>query len=202
MGCEVEAVDEFDGGFGWILRNELMQRCSHALVADGRVWVIDPVDAAGVEERVRAAGEPAGVLQLLDRHNRDCAELARRLEVPHHVVPRASIAPFEFLPIRSSRRWREVALWWPDKRVLVCADALGTAAYFCAGGEPLGVHPLLRLRPPRLDVQPAAILCGHGPGVFAAADSALREALSTSRRRIPKQIASAIRAWANRSSSR
>jgi hypothetical protein len=198
----VDAVDEFDGGFGWIMRDEFMQRCSHALALDGRVWLIDPVDADGAEERVRAGGEPAGVLQLLDRHNRDCAELARRFDVPLHVVPQEPIGKFEFLPIRSSRRWREVALWWEDRRVLVCADALGTADYYRAGGEPLAVHPLLRLRPPRLDVQPEAILCGHGPGVFRAANAVLREALSTSRRRIPKQIAGAIRAWANRPSSR
>ena len=198
----MEAVDEFDGCFGWIIRDEFMQRCSHALVFEGRVWLIDPVDVGGVEERVRAAGEPAGVLQLLDRHNRDCAELARRLDVPHHVVPSKQVGPFEFLPIRSSRRWREVALWWQDRRVLACADALGTAAYFRAGGERLAVHPLLRLRPPRLDVQPEAILCGHGAGVFEGADVALREALSTSRRRIPRQIAGAIRAWARRPSSR
>ena len=198
----MEAVDQFDGGFGWIMRHEFMQRCSHALVADGRVWLVDPVEVDGVEERVRGAGEPAGVLQLLDRHNRDCAELARRLDVPHHVVPPEPVGPFAFFPIRSSRRWREVALWWQDRRVLVCADALGTAAYFVARGERLAVHPLLRLRPPRLDVQPEVILCGHGPGVFAGADTALREALSTSRRRIPKQIAGAIRAWAHRPSSR
>jgi hypothetical protein len=197
----VEAIDEFDGGFGWIIE-EFMQRCSHALVLREQVWLIDPVDADGVEERVRAAGEPAGVLQLLDRHNRDCAELARRLDVPHHVVPSEPIGPFEFLPIRLRRRWREVALWWRERRVLVCADSLGTADYYRAAGERLAVHPLLRLRPPRLDVQPEAILCGHGPGVFAGADSALREALSTSRRRIPKQLASATRAWANRPSSR
>ena len=198
----MEAVDEFDGGFGWIMRDEFMQRCSHALVLREQVWLIDPVDADEVEERVRAAGEPAGVLQLLDRHNRDCAELARRLDVPHLVVPQESIGKFEFLPIRSSRRWREVALWWQERRVLVCADALGTADYYRAAGERLAVHPLLRLRPPRLDVQPETILCGHGPGVFAGADAALREALSTSRRRIPKQIAGAIRAWAHRPSSR
>jgi hypothetical protein len=202
LGREVEAVDEFDGSFGWILRDEFMQRCSHALVHAGRVWLVDPLDVDGAEERVRAAGEPAGVLQLLDRHNRDCAELARRLDVPHHVVPPEPVGPFEFLPIRSNRRWREVALWWRDRRVLACADALGTAAYFCAGGERLAVHPLLRLRPPRLEVQPETILCGHGPGVFTAADAALREALSTSRRRIPKQMASAIRAWAHRPRSR
>jgi hypothetical protein len=38
----VRFCDEFDGGFGWIV-DEFMERCSHALVANGRVWVIDPV---------------------------------------------------------------------------------------------------------------------------------------------------------------
>ena len=101
--------DEFDGGFGWIAAGELEQRCSHALVADGRVWVVDPLDGPGVEARIRAAGEPAGVLQLLDRHNRDCQELARRLSVPLYVLPETTVAPFE---VRSVRRGR----WWKDTR--------------------------------------------------------------------------------------
>jgi hypothetical protein len=193
LGRDVEAVDEFHAGFGWIA-DEFMERCSHALVADGRAWLIDPLEAP----RIDALDNVAGVIQLLDRHNRDCATLASRLGVAHHVVPQEPFGPFEFLTIRMSRRWREVALWWPAERVLVCADALGTARYFRAGRERLGVHPLLRLRPPRLSVQPEVILCGHGPGVFTDADAALREALSTSRRRIPQQAASAVRAWARR----
>jgi hypothetical protein len=199
---KVHFCDEFDGGFGWVV-DEFMARCSHALVVAGRVWVIDPLLGDGVEERIRASGEPAGVLQLLDRHNRDCAELATRLGVPHHVVPTAGLPPFEHLPIRMSRRWKEVALWWPERRVLVCADALGTGDYFLAGPERLGVHPLLRLRPPRKQLgrlEPAVILCGHGEGVFDHADAVLREALSTSRRRIPGQVASALRAWRKRPS--
>jgi hypothetical protein len=194
--------DEFDGGFGWVVE-EFMARCSHALVVDGGVWVIDPVLADGVEDRIRAAGEPAGVVQLLDRHNRDCAELATRLGVRHHVVPSAGLPPFELISVRMGRRWKEVALWWAERRVLACGDALGTNRYFRAGDEPLGVHPLLRLRPPRKQLgrlQPAAILCGHGEGVFDDADAALREALSTSRRRIPAQVASALRAWRARPS--
>jgi len=197
----LQSCDEFDGGFGWIV-DEFMARCSHALVTGGRVWAIDPLLGDGVEDRIRAAGEPAGVLQLLDRHNRDCAELAKRLGVPHHVVPTASLPPFELIPIRMRRRWKEVALWWPERRVLVCAEALGTAAYYRAGDERLAVHPVLRLRPPRFGVQPEAILCGHGPGVFEGAEEALREALSTSRRRIPGQVVSAVRAWRNRAGAR
>jgi len=189
--------DEFDGGFGWIV-DEFMGRCSHALVEDGRVWVIDPVDGDGLEERIRAAGSPAGVLQLLDRHNRDCAAFAARLGVRHHIVPQGSLGPFACIAVRNSRSWNEVALWWPDRRVLVCADVLGTAPYYRAGNERLAVHPLLRVRPPSRQLgalQPDVILCGHGEGVLEHADTALREALSTSRRRIPGQVANALRAW-------
>jgi glyoxylase-like metal-dependent hydrolase (beta-lactamase superfamily II) len=202
MGGDVEAVnvrfcDEFDGGFGWIV-DEFIERCSHALVAGGRVWLIDPLADDRLEERVRAAGEPAGVIQLLDRHKRDCASLAERIGVPHHAFPTEAIAPFEFLPIRMGRTWKEVALWWPDRSVLVCADALGTAAYFLAGEERLALHPLLRPFPPRRaleGVRPTRILCGHGDGLHEGADAALREALRTARRRIPAQLASAVRAW-------
>jgi hypothetical protein len=195
---KIRFCDELDGGFGWVV-DEPVQRCSHALVADGRVWVIDPVDGEGVEERVRAAGEPAGVIQLLDRHNRDSRALAARLDVPHHYVPIELIdgAPFDFLVVRKGWKWREVALWWPDRRVLVCADALGTAPYFVATDERLGVHPLLRLVPPRRrlgNVQPEVVLCGHGEGILSGAAPLFYEALSTARRRIPSAVANGLRA--------
>jgi hypothetical protein len=195
---KVRFCDDFDGSFGWIV-DEFMERCSHALVADGRVWLIDPLLADGVEERVRAAGEPTGVIQLLDRHNRDCADFARLIGVEHHVLPGSSPhADFSFLRVRDRRSWREIALWWPERRTLVCADALGTARYYRAGSERLAVHPLLRLFPPRVlgsrDVVDR-ILCGHGEGVLEGGNEALSEALRTSRRRIPAQLASAARAW-------
>lgn len=175
-----------------------MERCSHALVEDGRVWVIDPVDGPGVEERIRAAGTPAGVVQLFDRHNRDCAPLAQRLGVRHHRLPRGSLGPFSCITVKRSRAWDEVALWWPERSVLVCAEALGTALYYRAGEERLAVHPALRLTPPRATLGRLPVefvLCGHGEGVLEGAGAALREALSTSRRRIPGQLASALRAW-------
>jgi hypothetical protein len=194
----IESCDEFDGGFGWIVEDELLRRCSHALVADGRVWLVDPVDAEGVDERIHAAGEPAGVLQLLDRHNRDCRRLAERLGVPHHVVPVELVegAPFEFLVVRKGWRWQEVALWWADRRVLVVADALGTIGYFVVPGERLGVHPLLRPIPPRRrlgNVAPEVVLCGHGEGIVGDAGPVFREALSTARRRIPRVLAGVVR---------
>jgi hypothetical protein len=197
----VRVCDELgDGSFGWI-EGGIMQRCAHALVVDGRVFLVDAFDADGLEERVRAAGEPAGVIQLLDRHARDCAALARRLDVPLHRL--AAPAPFETLPLGTPPRWREVALWWPGRRVLVCADALGTpAGTFRAPGDRLGVHPLLRLFPPRRlgRYEPEHVLVGHGEGVHEDAAAALREALATSRRRLPAALAAAARtAWRSRS---
>jgi hypothetical protein len=188
---QVRFCDELGFAFGWIV-DEFLQRCSHALVVDGRVWVVDPVDGDGVEERVRAAGDPAGVIQLLDRHNRDCRELATRLGVSHHVVPRASIeqAPFEFAVVRDARWWKEVALWWPGERTLVVGDALGTVPELRVADERLALHPLLRLTPPRRafgGFDPRHVLCGHGEGVQGdEATPALREALATARRRLPR----------------
>jgi hypothetical protein len=182
-----KSVDEWEGGFGWS-QEEFMRRTSHALVARGRVWLTDPVDNPELEGRVRALGEPAGVLQLLDRHERGCAAWAQRLGVPHlRAWETVGDAPFEALPVRSRRWWREVALWEPSARTLVCADALGTVAYFCAPGERIGVHPLVRPFPPRAlaRVAPERILCGHGAGVHDDTAAALQEALRTARRRLP-----------------
>jgi len=182
-----QPVDEWDGGFGWS-QDEFMRRTSHALVVEGGVWLLDPVDTPVLEDRVRAFGEPAGVLQLLDRHERGCAAWARRLGVPHLCAWESiGAAPFQVLPVRRRRWWREVALWEPSARTLVCADALGTVAYFCAPGERIGLHPLVRPFPPHAlgRVAPERILCGHGAGVDDGATAALREALHTARRRLP-----------------
>lgn len=145
-----------------------------------------------------ALGEPAGVIQLLDRHGRDSAELARRLGVPLHVVPRAVAgSPFGFLPVVSSRIWREVALWWPEQRILVCGDALGTLPFFRAGGEPIGVHPFLRPFPPRRlrGLDPLHVLVGHGHGRHGTeAASEVDDALEHARRRIPRWLAGIRRA--------
>jgi hypothetical protein len=182
-----------------------MRRYSHALVVDGRVYMVDPIEADGVDERVRALGEPAGVLVLLDRHRRDADAFAERLGVPVHETPYDGIpgAPFSFRPIMRGRLWREVALWWAERRVLVTADAVGTIeGYFRTRGEALGVHPFLRLFPPRhalRDLDPEHVLVGHGEGVHGpAAAPALREALTTSRRRAPVVAADGVRAAARR----
>jgi hypothetical protein len=192
-------VDELDFGFGWIAPDPgFMRRCSHALAVDGRVWVIDPVWDEEALERAASLGEPGGVLQLLDRHGRDCARVAERLGAPHHVVPAEppAGAPFEVLPVLRNRFWHEVALWFREQRTLVAADAVGTAQYYRGPDERLAVSPVLRLTPPRrlLRVEPEHVLVGHGEGVHEDAAAALREAVTRARSRLPAWLWAGIRA--------
>ena len=121
--------DESDYGFGWIPHERLM-RTSHALTVEGRVWLVDAVLWPDALERARSLGEPAGVIQLLDRHDRDCADVAAQLGAPHLRVPDRLDAPLEIFRVVNMALWHERALWWPERRVLVVADALGTVGYF------------------------------------------------------------------------
>jgi hypothetical protein len=198
---EVRFYDEFERGFGWTpAEPELEERTSHAILAGGRVWVTDALDGFGVEERIRALGEPAAVVQLLDRHNRDCAAVAERLGVPLHVTPFDGVdgAPFEVIPVVRRKRWQEVAVWFAAERILAVGDALGTADYYRAGDEPVAVHPLLRLAPPRrafAGLEPLHVLCGHGQGGHGeGVPMAVHEALRTARRRLPRAWLSGFRA--------
>jgi len=177
-------------GFSWLV-DEPATRTSHALASDGRVWLVDPVRHEPALARARALGEPVAVLQLLDRHNRDCAHVAAELEVPHLVVPGAlEDSPFEVIPVRRTKRWREVALWWPAERTLTVAEAIGTSPFFAPPGHGAGVHLLLRLSPPRDalgGLEPAHLLVGHGEGLHGeAARTALRDALDHARVGLPR----------------
>lgn len=199
----VRFCDETEFGFGWIAAEPAyMLRASHAVRSGNGVWLVEPVDGELVEESVRALGKPAGVVQLLDRHERDGPALAERLGVPLHRVPFGGVpqAPFEVVPVLRAPGWKEVALWFRDERTLICADALGTAPYYLAAGERLAVHPLLRLRPPAAlrdlagRVTARHVLCGHGEGIHGEdASLALREAVTTAQRRIPAFVRARLR---------
>jgi hypothetical protein len=196
-GTDLSFCDEIEGGFGWQV-DERMQRTSHALAGHDGVWIFDPVAWEPALERIPELGTPAGVIQLLDRHERDCAEVATRFGVPHYAVPAQGIpaSGLEVISVADSRLWREIAVWVPRRQALVCADALGTAPYFRAGDEPLAVHPVLRLKPPRAlgRYEPKHVLCGHGVGVHGPeTPEALREALRTARRRLPRAWVGALR---------
>ena len=190
------AFDDAYSGLSWTL-DEPMQRTSHALVTDGRVWLVDPVDVPEAMERVAALGEPGGVLQLLDRHNRDGEEIASRLGVPFLRLP-GSIAgtPFEVVQVVGVPGWRELALWWPETKTLVVAEAVGTGPMFRGSDAPAGVHLFLRARPPRAlkRFEPAHLLMGHGAGLHDGAAEALRTAYARSWRDWPGALAGSARA--------
>jgi hypothetical protein len=177
-------------GVTWLEQNA-MARAAHALVDDGRVWLIDPYENAEAMAAATELGTPAGVLQLLDRHNRDSKTIAQRLGVPLMRLPvDAAGTPFTAIGVISNRAWREVALWWAGERALVVAEAIGTAPAFALGRR-AGVHPMLRLVPPRKQLsrfQPERLLVGHGEAIESGADAALREALARSRSDLPQLV--------------
>ena len=193
------AFEEHDLGLSWLADSgEMMQRACHAVRLGGTVWVVDPVDVPGLDERIAAVGEPAGVLQLLDRHDRDCAVVAERLGVAHHRIPYDGVegASFEPVTVIHNRLWNEVAIWSAADRALVVPEAVGTAPYFRSGDEAIGVHPFLRLIPPRKlsAYEPVHLLTGHGTGMHGPdTPDALRDALDGSRRRLPGAMVSMIR---------
>jgi len=114
----------------WTAR-EPMERSSHALAADGRVWLVDPVADGEALAASEQLGRITAVLQLLDRHPRDCARVAARYEVPHVRLPEhLRGTPFEVCRIFWRSGWREVGLWWPEHEALIAPEAVGTAAYF------------------------------------------------------------------------
>lgn len=210
-------IDRWRGGFGWIAHpDEAMQRASHALIVEDGVWVIDPVDYDGLDERLAAAGDGevaggvdvAGVCVLLDRHVRDAGAIARRHGVAVHApawmdgVGRSLDAPveplgaavggYEVRKLIDNRLWQEAALY--DGATLYVPETLGTAAFFLAPGDRVGVHPALRLFPPGglADLDVERLLVGHGRGVFDDAGDAIADALGNARRRAPRVYANLI----------
>jgi len=198
-------LEESRIGLSWTI-DEPMARSSHALVDDGRVWLIDPVDEPAAIDRALALGRPQAVVQLLDRHNRDGAALAGRLGVPLLKVPGAVPGGlFTVVPVVGLALWREVALWWPAARVLVVAEAIGTSAAYAPAGMGAGVSVGLRLWPPRRlgAYEPEHLLVGHGPALHGPRSSAaLHEALGRSRRDLPRGLIALPRALRNASSPR
>ena len=165
--------------------DEFLRRASTAIRLEKGWLLADPLDAPELDAAL--AGAPvAGVTLLMDRHRRDADAIAAR----HNVAVNAPL-PAGIEQRRTVRfpGWHEVALWLPERRLLVAADVLGTAAYFVASDdEPLAVHPAARPFPPRSalgNLDPLAVAVGHGAPVTRHATEALYDALRTSRRRLP-----------------
>src|SRR5262245_47542255 len=158
------ALTEHALGLSWVDQEPLL-RASHALVHEGRVWFVDPVDAPEALERAAALGEPAGVLKLFVGHPRDGKAIADRLGVPFHELPDVlpgtlfSVLDLDLGPGKGG------ALGWPELKGLVVAESVGTAPHYAVGAGPAGVHFLRRLLPPTR-LKPFLsehLLVGHGP---------------------------------------
>jgi hypothetical protein len=196
---DLKAIHESDCGVTWVI-DEPMMRASHALAHDGRVWIIDPVDHPEAMEKVAALGEPAAVLQLLDRHNRDSKTVADRLGVPLVVLPdEVKSTPFQTIKVVDNPVWKEKALWWQKESCLVVAEALGSNAFYHPSPAGAGVHIGLRLKPPRQALGtylPEHLLFGHGEPIHGPqATEALQEALDRSRRDFAGSVLGAPRAF-------
>jgi hypothetical protein len=192
-------LHEHELGLSWTVADEVLQRTSHALVAGGSAWLVDPFDDAGALERVAQRAPVAGVLQLLDRHPRGGRAIADRLGVPFLRLPRdVPGTPFELFDVVSVPRWRERGLWWEERRALVVPEAVGSVPYFTTGTGELGVHPFLRLVPPKVLRRFATaehVLVGHGAPVHGGgAAPALGRALDRSRRDLPRVPLAVLRA--------
>ncbi len=183
-------IEEHAVGLTWII-DEPMARACHALVDDGRVWLVDPVDDLAVVDAV-GLGEPTAVLQLLDRHERDCSEVAKRLGIPHLVVPDSvPDSPFAAIPAVRVPHWKETALWWPRRKALVVAELLGTNRMYTGGGDDgmkLGMHLFLRpFAPGSLrGFRPEHLLVGHGAGLHGPdVGDQIEAAYAGARRQLP-----------------
>jgi hypothetical protein len=183
------SVKEHDLGLTWVVE-EPMERAFHALADEGRVWLVDPLDGPEIEDAI-GLGEPAAVLQLLDRHNRDCAEIAARLGVPHLKVPDSvPDSPFEAIAAVRLPHWKETALWWPAREALVVAETIA-ANPMHTSGQRVGVHLFLRAWPPQSlrGYRPRQLLLGHGPGVHGPeAATELEAAYARARRDLPRVL--------------
>jgi len=170
---------------------EPMERAFHALADGGKVWLVDPLDVPELGA-VTELGEPAAVLQLLDRHNRDCVEIAERLGVPHLKVPDAVPgSPFESIAVLRLPGWKETALWWPEREALVVAETLAGNPMHTGGGQAVGVHLFLRAWPPGSlrEYRPQHLLLGHGHALHGeAAATGVESAYARSRRDLPRVL--------------
>jgi hypothetical protein len=206
----LRVVDECDDAVGWIAHpREDGRRASHAISTDEGVWVVDPLDAPGVDDLLTDLGDVVGVAVLSEYHSRDADTIAARYDVPVHVpdwfdrVPERLDAPIERTSsqiaesgIRVERctslpGWTETIAWHDSTATFYFPDVLGTAPGYTVGDEEVGVFLTHRLVPPREileDRNPDRLLFGHGSGVHTDADAVLADAITGARRRFPRAL--------------
>jgi hypothetical protein len=207
---EVREIDRWGEGVGWIAHpNEDGERASHALKAGDGVWVIDPVDAPGVDGLVEEFGDVAGVVVLSSHHARDAGTIATRHDVAVHIprwmdrITERVDAPiereetvlgslgFDVTRVEPLSLYQGAIAYRDTDGTLIVPDLLSSGSAYPVGNERIGVMLGARLFPPRdtFDgLEPERILFGHGEGVFEDATTALNDALTGARKRFPQAL--------------
>jgi hypothetical protein len=201
---------QFDGGFAWQPRpDHFMEQSSTALVHDGRVYLIDPLLADGIDQEIKTLGTVAAIIMTVGWHDRDVDWFAALYGVPvyayrrlirglvrstvQHLEGEVPGSPFRLIDC-SGRGvlgwWTESALWWPDASTLVTGDCLGNATYFTPSGERLAVHPIRRLSPPnRLYELPVERLyVGHGTSLESGASAEIQRSIDAAPSDLPRGL--------------
>lgn len=219
------AVHRWPGGLSWVAHpEEAMRRASHALVvdaetgrvddtheaADPAVWLVEPLDVAGLDDLLAELGPVAGVVVLAGLHSRDAGSVARRHGVAVHLPATVAGAkarvdgPVEVfegtlpgtalraIPVLDGVPWSEAVLYDEGSGTLVATEVLVTSARTTGPGERLSVGPYARLQPPRAELGGLAVdrvLVGHGAPLLDDAGAALDRALATARQGLPRYLA-------------
>ena len=168
---EYDIVDRWDGGIGWLAHpDETGRRTSHAVVgADGGVWVIDPLDAPGIDEELSALGDVRGVLVCSNYHVRDADRFAARHDVP------------VYCPSWLSRATSSMLRSIPEQiRLVLPGSSCVAAARFRAGPKRLRtVNPTRRSTFPTYSgLHHYSQSVRSGSGCTSCVDSFLREPCS------------------------
>lgn len=215
---EIEVVDRWENGAGWIAHpDEKARRASHAIAGDDGVWVFDPLDGPEVDEHITALGSVAGVALLSNHHSRDAATFAERYDVAVHLptwmdhaasqvdapVTRYTTPPGEWVELGDSgieirtvdppTAWKEAIAYRPSDAALRVPDMLSSVPEMTVGDERVGCYFFHRLAPPRdvfADIEPERLLFGHGEGISENAATALESALTDARRNLPRAVVS------------
>ena len=215
-------IVDWPGGFTWLAHpTEAMERASHAIgvTADGRpaesaadvdaVWVVEPIDYDGLDDRLNSLGPVAGVVVLASFHRRDATAVAGRHDVPVHLggtvgrlasrvdAPtrvfhdRLAGTGFRTIPVMGGIPWTESVLSDGSTGTLVATEVLVSSDAATGPGERAAVSPYVRLFPPRAalgTLSVSRLLVVHGPPILDDAQSPLDRAMAECYRGFPAYL--------------
>lgn len=220
-------VFDWPSGFTWMPHpSEALERASHAIgvTNDGgpaeaaddvaAVWVLEPIDYDGLDERLSTLGPVAGVVVLASFHRRDAAAVADRHDVPVYLARSVrKLAPridaptrvfrdelagtrFRAIPVMGGVPWSESVLYDGSTGTLIATEVLVSSDAATGPGERVAVSPYVRLVPPRNvlgKLSVSRLLFGHGQPVMTDAQPALDSAMAECYRGFPAYLRNNLR---------